>query len=256
MRILITAGNTQSPVDAVRCITNIFTGKTGAHLAKVATVRGHAVRLLTSHPETLADAPEASSMEIRSYRTFADLRELLPVQLREFRPEAVIHAAAISDYEVVGIYSSKTGEFRPETAEWPSGTQLRSAAAGKVKSDHAELWLRMTPTPKLIDCFRTSWGFRGVLVKFKLEVGLDEAALLTIAEASRRQSGADLMVANTLEGKDSWAMLGPLAGEYLRLSRQEMVERLLKEVEALHLARGSAGPQSQGVLEPGRRSLE
>ncbi|MFO0803298.1 MAG: phosphopantothenoylcysteine decarboxylase [Gemmataceae bacterium] len=29
MKVLVTAGNTQSPLDRVRCITNIFSGRTG-----------------------------------------------------------------------------------------------------------------------------------------------------------------------------------------------------------------------------------
>ena len=63
--------------------------------------------------------------------------------------------------------------------------------------------------PKLVDRIRGDWGFRGVLVKFKLEVGMSDEELLEVAERSRRQSDADLMVANTLEGAAHWAYLGP-----------------------------------------------
>ena len=33
MKILVTAGNTQTPIDRVRSITNIFSGRTGARIA-------------------------------------------------------------------------------------------------------------------------------------------------------------------------------------------------------------------------------
>ena len=66
--------------------------------------------------------------------------------------------------------------------------------------------------PKLIDMVRSPWGFRGTLVKFKLEVGISDERLLEIAEKSRIHSQADFMVANTLEGASAWAYLGPLAG--------------------------------------------
>src|SRR5438034_5962598 len=46
MRILVTAGNTLVPIDRVRCITNIFTGRTGARIALHAQERGHDVTLL------------------------------------------------------------------------------------------------------------------------------------------------------------------------------------------------------------------
>ena len=97
---------------------------------------------------------------------------------------------------------------------------------GKVKSDEPELWLRMTRAPKLVDRIRRDWGWKGVLVKFKLEVGCDDATLLAIAERSRVHSGADLMVANTLEGADQWAYLGPLDGSYEKVARADLPVRL------------------------------
>ena len=54
MNVLVTAGNTQTPIDRVRCITNIFTGRTGARIAVEAHRRGHAVTLVTSHPRVVA----------------------------------------------------------------------------------------------------------------------------------------------------------------------------------------------------------
>jgi hypothetical protein len=71
-----------------------------------------------------------------------------------------------------------------------------------------------------------------VLVKFKLEVGVTDERLLEVAEASRRHSAADLMVANSLEEMDRWAFLGPVAGGYQRVARGELAERLLEAVEA------------------------
>jgi phosphopantothenoylcysteine synthetase/decarboxylase len=105
--------------------------------------------------------------------------------------------------------------------------------AGKVKSDAPELWLRLVRTPKLIDRVRPDWGFTGVLVKFKLEVGVSEEQLLDIAERSRRHSAADLMVANTLEGAAYWAYVGA-ADHYQRVSRRDLPGRLFEAIERLH----------------------
>jgi phosphopantothenoylcysteine synthetase/decarboxylase len=107
-------------------------------------------------------------------------------------------------------------------------------SAGKVKSDEPQLWLRLVRAPKLIDHVRSTWGFRGILVKFKLEVGLEDAALLEVAERSRQHSAADLMVANTLDGSAEYAFLGPLEGQYVRVSRRELATRLLEQIEALN----------------------
>jgi len=103
--------------------------------------------------------------------------------------------------------------------------------AEKVKSDAAELWLRLLPTPKLVDRVRQDWGFRGILVKFKLEVDISEDELLAVAEKSRQHSDADWMVANTLEGAAHWVYLGSALG-YDRIARRDLPGRLLDAIEA------------------------
>ncbi len=243
MRILITAGNTQVLIDKVRCITNIFTGRTGTRLALHARTRGHAVALLTSHPEVVAELhgtplPSAEGWAVQPYRTFADLQEQMEAALRHGSWDAVIHCAAVSDYRVAGIFAPAPGtRFDAETGRWEAAgaePALVDREASKVKSDEPELWLRLARTPKLIDRVRSDWCFSGVLVKFKLEVDLDDSQLLQTAERSRVQSAADLMVANTLEGMAAWAYLGPLAGRYERVARPDLPAHLIDAVEQRH----------------------
>ncbi len=235
MNLLVTAGNTLVPLDRVRCITNIFTGRTGAAIARCAWERGHTVTLLTSHPEVV-DAPLSERWAMLRYRTFEDLRDFLADRVRGGGLDAVIHCAAVSDYLAGGIFAPAEGtRFRPESGRWESGDAagpaLADRAAGKVKSDEPELWLRLVRAPKLIDCIRRDWGFRGLLVKFKLEVGMEDEQLLAVAERSRTHSAADFMVANTLEGASEYAFLGPLDGQYQRVERRELAERLLIALE-------------------------
>jgi phosphopantothenoylcysteine synthetase/decarboxylase len=237
MNVLVTAGNTIVPIDRVRCITNVFTGRTGAQIALHAESRGHAVTLLTSHPEGVETQPSSVRWTLERYSTFADLEKLLDRHVR-VPPDVIIHCAAVSDYQCDGVYAPSPGtRFVADDCRWESngGTQpsLAERAAGKIKSDEPELWLRLVRTPKLVDRFRREWTFRGILVKFKLEVGVEDERLLEIAEQSRRQSEADLMVANTLEGMHTWAYLGPIAGRYEKASRRELPARLLDAVEQL-----------------------
>jgi phosphopantothenoylcysteine synthetase/decarboxylase len=244
MKILVTAGNTQAPIDRVRCLTNIFTGRTGARIALHAHDRGHDIILFTSHPEALPEPRAAAPAErwmLRTYCTYGDLALLMADCVPRGGLDAIIHCAAVSDYLPVGIYSpAGHTHFLPE-GRWESDTgdppALVDRAAGKVKSDEPELWLRLLRAPKLIDLIRSDWGFRGVLVKFKLEVGVSDERLLEIAERSRRQSGADLMVANTLEDHDSHAFLGPVNARYEGLGRSALAERLLEELECIHKER-------------------
>jgi len=243
MNVLVTAGNTQVPIDRVRCLTNIFTGRTGTRIALHAHERGHTVTLLTSHPDAISELHGGSMTSERwtvvPYRTFDDLHGLMWGAVVDGQFDAVIHSAAVSDYLSGGIYApAAETRFDPAAGRWDGNpATLLDRAAGKVKSDEPELWLRLVRAPKLIDRVRSDWGFRGVLVKFKLEVGIDEDQLFDIAERSRQQSSADLMVANTLESAADWALLGPADGGYHRIERGHLASLLLDAVEQLHAER-------------------
>ena len=244
MNVLVTAGNTLVRIDRVRSLTNVFSGRTGAAVALHAFERGHAVTLLTSRPETVVELrgtplPPSGRWKERVYRTFDDLQQALHEQVVQGGANVLIHSAAVSDYRPAGVYAPDPAtRFEEEEKRWESTTAapptLIDRSADKVKSDEPELWIRLVRTPKLIDLVRTQWGFGGLVVKFKLEAGIPEESLLEIAERSRRQSAADLMVANTLEGMNQWAYLGPLQGHYQRLPRPELPARLLEALEALH----------------------
>jgi phosphopantothenate-cysteine ligase/phosphopantothenoylcysteine decarboxylase/phosphopantothenate--cysteine ligase len=109
MRFLVTAGNTQTPIDKVRCITNIFSGRTGTRIALQARERGHDVCLLTSHPQVVEElssalVPENSGWRVRPYRTFTDLHRLMESEITSHRFDVIIHVAAVSDYAIAGTY--------------------------------------------------------------------------------------------------------------------------------------------------------
>jgi phosphopantothenate-cysteine ligase/phosphopantothenoylcysteine decarboxylase/phosphopantothenate--cysteine ligase len=245
MNILVTAGNTLVPIDKVRAITNIFTGRTGAWIGVVASLRGHAVTLLTSHPESVENVRDLAgepgpNWTLRRYTTFDDLQARMEELIPAGGFDAIVHCAAVSDYRCAGVFAPAEGtHFDPEAEAltW-SGTEgsprLKDRAAGKVKSDENEVWLRLVRTPKLVDRIRKDWNFRGLLVKFKLEVGVSDERLLEIAKRSREQSDADLMVANTLEGAGLWAFLGPIDGLYPKISRRDLALRLVEELERRH----------------------
>src|SRR5215469_8040141 len=105
MNLLVTAGNTLVPIDRVRCITNVFTGRTGASIARCAWERGHRVRLLTSHPEAVEHRPLSERWAILPYQTFTDLQQFMREVVTEGELGAVIHCAAVSDYLAAGIYA-------------------------------------------------------------------------------------------------------------------------------------------------------
>lgn len=240
MNFFVTAGNTQSMIDRVRCVTNIFSGRTGASVARTAWGRGHTVTLATSHPDVLSEFDinphnPGERFTVLPYNTFDDLATIMQTQFRTGRFDVVCHSAAVSDYLPAGTYTPDPGTFfNARTSQWESHSgpaTLTEQKAGKIKSSEPELWLRLVRAPKLIDRVRQPWGFTGILVKFKLEVGISEERLIEVAEASRQQSAADFMVANTLDGAQHWAYIGPIADRYERVSRRELPDRLVLALE-------------------------
>jgi len=257
MHLLVTAGVTQVPIDRVRVITSIFSGRTGTRIALAANRRGHQVTLLTSAPHLVGEQLASRvAWRVHVFHTYEELEQLLGELVPSGQFHAIIHSAAVSDYRVAGIYvrTSAHGAAPPRTDSgressvqnatistapppatgedgswWPTDEVL-----GKLPSSHAEVWLRLVPTPKLIDRMRRDWGFPGVLVKFKLECGVSEETLLARAEQSRQRSAADLVVANLLESLSTTAWLGPLGGTYRRLPRSQLADVLLDAVESLH----------------------
>ena len=86
MRILVTAGNTQAPVDRVRCLTNIFSGRTGTRIALEARQHGHTVGLLTSHPEVVRDLAPPGSLIAKQWHVGRYYVGAAVLRMRHLRP--------------------------------------------------------------------------------------------------------------------------------------------------------------------------
>ena len=204
-RFLITAGNTREMIDRVRDWGNIFTGNTGYAIAEALTELGE-VDLLTSNR---AHAAQGAGDGIRAstFTSHAELKGALAALLARRRYDAIFMTAAVADYAPRGVFqilSQNRGADGTQT--WT----VRNVDAGKVKSNYERIAVLGTPTEKIVDLFRLEWRHEGLLFKFKLEVGVGPAELIRIAEASRKASGADYLVANTLEMVE-----GDRAGAYL-----------------------------------------
>jgi phosphopantothenoylcysteine decarboxylase/phosphopantothenate--cysteine ligase len=148
MRILLTAGATREPIDAVRFLSNVSTGRTGALLADALAAQGHAVTLL--HGEAAVRPTVVSDTE--RFASTADLQSALRRRLSSGAYDAVIHCAAVSDY-------------KPATSH-----------AGKMTSYAAELTVHLVPTPKLLPELKAYAAPRPLkVIGFKLTAGADAA---------------------------------------------------------------------------------
>ena len=206
MKVLVTAGSTRTMIDQVRCITNIFKGRTGHNIAAYFSMKNNEVTLITS-----GDANSFNARNIIEYRTYDELYDNMKEQITENNFDVVIHSAAVSDYRPEGTYIDEGG---------PTTRLKKLDSSGKVGSDHKVLYLKMVQTEKIIDKIRDPWGFKGKLVKFKLQVDITDEKLLEIARKSRKHSDADIIVANCLEWSSKKAYI---------VSSDDLIEQVKRE---------------------------
>ena len=114
-RVLITAGPTHEPIDAVRYIGNRSSGKMGLALANATLRRGWPTTLLLG--PTAINPPDHSQLTTIRFQSAADLRQLLA----EYWPkhDVLFMAAAVA---VGGSVAVCLVELRAHTREWEAGS--------------------------------------------------------------------------------------------------------------------------------------
>lgn len=173
MRILLTSGPTREPIDDVRFVSNVSTGRLGVAIAAEFLAAGHEVVFLRG-AGSIAPTPH-SRLQLVEFESTASLLAAIENELArsERAPVAWIHAAAVSDYAPV-------------------------KSEGKIKSDRDALVIEMRPTPKVADAVKRRFP-RVPLVLFKLESGIARDELHARARRAMSRCGAEAVVANLLE---------------------------------------------------------
>lgn len=93
MRIVVSAGPTQEPIDIVRFITNNSTGRMGYTVAQVAAEKGHEVTLV-SGPTNIEEPPDVNMIRIR---TAGQMYET--VKRHFYNCDALVMSAAVCDFK-------------------------------------------------------------------------------------------------------------------------------------------------------------
>jgi phosphopantothenoylcysteine decarboxylase/phosphopantothenate--cysteine ligase len=205
-RIMITAGPTQEPIDAVRFITNRSSGKMGHALARVAKRRGAEVLLITG--PTAIPAPR-KDLHVVHVRTAEEMREAVLTHLD--RCSVVIKAAAVVDY-------------RP-----------RDVHPGKLKKERASPSLEMEKTVDILEEIGKRKGER-ILVGFAAEA----EDLVANARKKLAAKNLDLIIANDVNvgfGQDTSQVKMVFAGGELKevplMSKEDVASKILDEVVRL-----------------------
>jgi len=209
--VLVTAGATRNPVDAIRYLSAHSSGRTGGRIAAILAGAGLDVTMLASPEAWLrlqAEVPaEAAHVACVEYTSTYDLLDRMAHWIQAHPDAVIVHAAAVGDYAMIDRATSKL----------PSGAP--------------ELVLRLRPTPKILDRIR-GWAPNSFLVSFKAaapETSEDELAL--IARAQRERTTSDLVFANVIGNLQSLVLLEATDGLTRHTDRgaamRDLIDRIL-----------------------------
>jgi len=161
VRVVVSAGGTREPIDAVRVIANRSSGKQGYAIAAEARARGAEVTIVT----TVGLAPPHGS-QVVAVETAAEMRT------------AMNDAAA--DHDVI-VMAAAVADFRPT-----------AAAEGKIKKRDGVPEVELEPTPDILAGLGEKKRPGQTLVGFAAET--DD--LRANAQAKLDKKNLDLIVAN------------------------------------------------------------
>jgi phosphopantothenoylcysteine decarboxylase/phosphopantothenate--cysteine ligase len=158
--VVVTAGGTREPIDAVRVIANRSSGKQGYALAAEAAERGADVVLIST-----VDLPAPHGVRVVAVETAAEMQAAVEA---EQGADVIVMAAAVAD-------------FRPKVA-----------AEGKIKKRDGVPEIVLEATPDILAGLGVAKAPGQVLVGFAAET----AELIANATSKLRAKRLDLIVAN------------------------------------------------------------
>jgi phosphopantothenoylcysteine decarboxylase/phosphopantothenate--cysteine ligase len=159
--VVVSAGGTREPIDAVRVIANRSSGKQGYAVAAEAASRGARVTLVST-----VSLPTPAGCDLVEVETAEQLRDAM--------------ATAASDHDVI-VMSAAVADFRPKVA-----------AVGKLKKRDGAPEIVLEPTPDILAELGATKRTGQVLVGFAAET--DD--LIANATAKLTAKRLDLIVAN------------------------------------------------------------
>jgi phosphopantothenoylcysteine decarboxylase/phosphopantothenate--cysteine ligase len=166
-RVVVTAGPTREPFDAVRVLTNPSSGLMGYEVARRAVRRGAEVTLVTGARRD--PTPLATGADVRRVSTAAEMFEATGEAFT--KADALIMAAAVSDY------------------------RFSKSHAHKVKKDNAEAKVTLLPTVDIISELAKKKGNK-LIVGFAAE----SDNLLENTKSKLLNKKVDMVVGNVVGG--------------------------------------------------------
>ena len=165
--VVVTAGGTREPIDAVRVIANRSTGKQGYAIAIEAVARGAKVTLIST-----ADLPTPFGVNLVQVETAQQMMDAVNAEAKS--ADVVVMAAAVADVRPVRVATHKLKKD-------PLSGQIDDLGA-----------IELEATPDILAGLGKNKPAGQVLVGFAAET----ENLITNAQSKLERKGADLIVAN------------------------------------------------------------
>ena len=165
--VVVTAGGTREPIDAVRVIANRSTGKQGYAIAIEAVARGAKVTLIST-----ADLPTPFGVNLVQVETAQQMMDAVNAEAKS--ADVVVMAAAVADVRPVRVATHKLKKD-------PLSGQIDDLGA-----------IELEATPDILAGLGKNKPAGQVLVGFAAET----ENLIANAQSKLERKGADLIVAN------------------------------------------------------------
>ena len=203
-RVVVTAGPTVEPIDAVRFISNPSTGKMGFAIAEAAVARGAEVTLVTG-PVSLTDVPGAKMVRVGT-----------ACEMKAAVDEAFLSAD-------IAIFSAAVSDFRPRTA---SERKLKKGA-----DDEALAHIELVENPDILASCGAAKREGQVVVGFAAETN----DVIGNARSKLSRKKADFIVANDVSrgrgfgtDSDEVAFVSASGEEHFpEMGKRELADRIL-----------------------------
>jgi phosphopantothenoylcysteine synthetase/decarboxylase len=191
MSLVVTCGPAYEPIDGMRRITNVSTGRLGTALSDAFGAAGYRVICFRAEGST-APAPSLAAQTL-PFGTNDDLAGALEALSRQELVHAVFHAAALCDFRVAGVRN-------------PAGEPVRSA---KFATRDGRLTLELEPATKVLPRLR-GWFPGARIVGWKYELAGTRREALAAAWRQIQESATDACVLNGAAYGPGFALCEPV----------------------------------------------
>jgi phosphopantothenoylcysteine decarboxylase/phosphopantothenate--cysteine ligase len=212
-KVVVSAGGTQEPIDAVRVVTNRSSGRMGTALAEEARDRGAEVVLV----QAAMSVPAPSGVRIVEARTAASMKDAMITEAKN--AEIILMAAAVADWRPMDPDPHK---------------KKKSSGPPAVKFEPTEdILLHLRREAKR--AFRVGFALEteDSLSNGSKKLKEKDLDLLVVNDATQNGAGPETLTNRvTLLSRDGSALEIPL------LPKREVAARIMDRIEELRIASG------------------